>query len=224
MAEAEEVLTDAARHATVFAQRLWRRYNPAPDAPASLPLSEVAERLELLLAAVFGNNYRLRIAQPPARPTLLGRWFGRTPGPQRLAAVPATDGTNIWLPRTLDIPDRALAATLYKVMALQQAMRIRRGSALSHWRSLPPLVGALYHLLEAHAAERELLEEMPGLAGSVQALRACALAHRPPLSAFGAARRPLEIRVRELLAGQTGDFPQSPTPESSCEWGGSIGG
>ncbi len=222
MAEAEEVLTDAARHATVFAQRLWRRYNPAPDAPASLPLSEVAERLELLLTAVFGNSYRLRIAQPPARPTLLGRWFGRTPGPQRLAAVPATDGTNIWLPRTLDIPDRALAATLYKVMALQQAMRIRRGSALSHWRSLPPLVGALYHLLEAHAAERELLEEMPGLAGSVQALRACALAHRPPLSAFGAARRPLEIRVRELLAGQTGDFPQSPTPESSCEWGARL--
>ncbi|MBU2331385.1 MAG: hypothetical protein KJ881_04710, partial [Gammaproteobacteria bacterium] len=106
MAEAEEVLTDAARHATVFAQRLWRRYSPAPDAPASLSLSEVAERLELLLSAVFGNSYRLRIAQPPARPTLLGSWFGRTPRPQRLAAVPATDGTSIWLPRSLDIPDR----------------------------------------------------------------------------------------------------------------------
>lgn len=171
MAEAEEVLTDAARHATVFAQRLWRRYSPAPDAPASLPLSEVAERLELLLAAVFGNSYRLRVAQPPARPTLLADLFGRSPRPQRRAAVPATDGASIWLPRMLDIPDRPLAATLYKVMALQQAMRIRRGSALSDWRSLPLLAGALYHLLEAHAAERELLEEMPGLADSVQVLR-----------------------------------------------------
>lgn len=217
MAEAEEVLTDAARHATVFAQRLWRRYSPAPDAPASLSLSEVAERLELLLSAVFGNSYRLRIAQPPARPTLLGNWFGRTPRPQRLAAVPATDGTSIWLPRSLDIPDRALAANLYKVMALQQAMRIRRGSALSHWRSLPPLAAALYHLLEVQAAERELLEEMPGFAESVQALRACAHARRPPLSAFGSARRPLEARVRALLIGEADCVPQSPTPEASCE-------
>ncbi|PKL96249.1 MAG: hypothetical protein CVV19_18475 [Gammaproteobacteria bacterium HGW-Gammaproteobacteria-9] len=204
MAEAEEVLTDAARHATVFAQRLWRRYSPAPDAP--------------LLAAVFGNSYRLRIAQPPARPTLLADWFGRSPRPQRLAAVPATDGASIWLPRTLDLPDRTLAATLYKVMALQQAMRIRRRSALSDWRSLPPLAGALYHLLEAHAAERELLEEMPGLADSVQVLRACALARRPALSAFGAARRPLEARVRALLVDEADGFPQSPTPEASCDW------
>ncbi len=217
MAEAEEILTDAARHATVFAQRLWRRYSPAPDAPASLSLSEVAERLELLLSAVFGNSYRLRIAQPPARPTLLGNWFGRTPRPQRLAAIPATDGTSIWLPRSLDIPDRALAANLYKVMALQQAMRIRRGSALSHWRSLPPLAAALYHLLEVQAAERELLEEMPGFAESVRALRACAHARRPPLSAFGSARRPLEARVRALLIGEADGVPQSPTPEASCE-------
>ncbi|MFI8692957.1 nitric oxide reductase activation protein NorD [Stutzerimonas kunmingensis] len=217
MAEAEEVLTDAARHATVFAQRLWRRYSPAPDAPASLSLSEVAERLELLLSAVFDNSYRLRIAQPPARPTLLGNWFGRTPRPQRLAAVPATDGTSIWLPRSLDIPDRALAANLYKVMALQQAMRIGRGSALSHWRSLPPLAAALYQLLEAQAAECELLEEMPGFAESVRALRACAHARRPPLSAFGSARRPLEARVRALLIGEADCVPQSPTPEASCE-------
>ncbi|WP_278378683.1 nitric oxide reductase activation protein NorD [Stutzerimonas kunmingensis] len=217
MAEAEEVLTDAARHATVFAQRLWRRYSLAPDAPASLSLSEVAERLELLLSAVFGNSYRLRIAQPPARPTLLGNWFGRTPRPQRLAAVPATDGTSIWLPRSLDIPDRALAANLYKVMALQQAMRIRRGSALSLWRSLPPLAGALYHLLEVQAAERELLEEMPGFAESVQALRACAFTRRPPLSAFGLARRPLEARVRALLVGEADGVPHSSTPDDSCE-------
>ena len=63
MAEAEEILTDAARHATVFAQRLWRRYSPAPDAPASLSLSEVAERLELLLSAVFVVS-ALRVLMP----------------------------------------------------------------------------------------------------------------------------------------------------------------
>ena len=81
MAEAEEVLTDAARHATVFAQRLWRRFGPDSPEPKSVPLSEVAERLELLLAAVTGHSYRLRIAQPPPRPTLLAEMLGRSPRP-----------------------------------------------------------------------------------------------------------------------------------------------
>src|SRR3546814_9422074 len=102
-------------------------------------------------------------------------------------------------------------------MALQKAIGVRCGSALSLWRSLPPPAGALDHLLEVQAAERELLEEMPGFAESVRALRACAHARRPPLSAFGSARRPLEARVRALLVGEADGVPQSPTPEASCE-------
>ena len=34
MAEAEDVIADAARHATVYAQALWRRHRPAPPGPA----------------------------------------------------------------------------------------------------------------------------------------------------------------------------------------------
>lgn len=218
MAEAEEVLTDAARHATGFVQRLWRRFGPDSPEPKSVPLSEVAERLELLLAAVTGHSYRLRIAQPPPRPTLLAEMFGRSPRPHRLAAVPATDGASIWLPRAVHVPDRTLATSLYKVMALQQAMRIRRGSALIDWRSLTPMTGALYRLLEAHAAEQELLREMPGLAEAVRTLRAHALAFRPPLSAFGAARRPLEIRVRAWLGGELDELPLPSSAEDSCGW------
>jgi nitric oxide reductase NorD protein len=30
MAEAEDVITDVARHATVYAQALWRRHRPLP--------------------------------------------------------------------------------------------------------------------------------------------------------------------------------------------------
>ena len=52
MAEAEDVLSDAARHATVFAQRLWRRYRPLPDAPPTALLADIAPRLDLLITAL----------------------------------------------------------------------------------------------------------------------------------------------------------------------------
>ena len=69
MAEAEDVITDVARHATVYAQGLWRRHRPPSTVPAPLRLAEVAQRLDLLIAAVFGRSFALRVAQPPAAPT-----------------------------------------------------------------------------------------------------------------------------------------------------------
>lgn len=215
MAEAEEVLTDAARHATVFAQRLWQRYRPAPPAAPMLSLEAVAERLDLLLLAVLGQPVPLRVAQPPARATWLARCFGRSPRPYRREAVPATDGRQLWLPRGLGVADQGRAAVLYKAMALHQAMRIRRGSAQAAWRTLPPLAGALYQLFEAYAAECDLLRELPGCAADLQALRAECLARRPPLSAFGPARRGVEHRVRALLAGRAAGFPVATSPADS---------
>src|SRR5690606_1568994 len=97
MAEAEDVLTDAARHATVFARDLWRRHRPV-EAPQVLRLQDVARRIDLLVAAVFGRSYALRVAQPPAPPTWLARWMRRRELPAGTAALPATDGVSLWLP------------------------------------------------------------------------------------------------------------------------------
>ena len=63
MAEAEDVITDVARHATVFAKALWRRHRPAAARPTLLHLTDVAARIDLLLAAVFGRSFMLRVAQ-----------------------------------------------------------------------------------------------------------------------------------------------------------------
>jgi nitric oxide reductase NorD protein len=71
MAEAEDVITDAARHATVFTRALWRRYRPPAEIPATVCLSDISQRLDLLITAVFGAGLRLRVAQPPPHPTLL---------------------------------------------------------------------------------------------------------------------------------------------------------
>ena len=47
-----------------------RRDSPAPVRPA-----DVAHRLDLLIAAVFGRSFALRVAQPPASLTLMSRVF-----------------------------------------------------------------------------------------------------------------------------------------------------
>lgn len=199
MAEAEEVIIDAARHTTVFAQRLWRRYRRPPDAPVTLMLVDVAERLDLLLTAVFPERYRIRVAQPPARPTLLDQLFHRQDRPRRRDAVPATNGISIWLPQDSHITQADIGAELYRVMALQQAVRATRGSAQFIDQRVPAEVADLYLMLEAHAADLELLILLPGMSKPLERLKQYALASRPPLSAFSPRRLPVERYLRELL-------------------------
>ena len=76
MAEAEDVIVDAARHVTAYAQDVWRRRH-ATDAALPLGLADLAPRLALLLAAQYGGHWTLRVAQTPAPVTLLGRRFAR---------------------------------------------------------------------------------------------------------------------------------------------------
>ena len=201
MAEAEDVITDVARHATLYAQALWRRHRPAPAGAAPLALADVAQRLELLLAAVFGRGFRLRVAQPPARASRLGRLLLRQQLPPAQGAVAATDGQSIWLPGALGpgTPHEWQAAR-FRTLALRQAMRAERGSAEA-WTALAPLLAReLFLLLEARAADAALAARLPGLAGALAALGQEALALRPPLRAFAAPLQPVEALVRTALA------------------------
>ncbi|WP_043530122.1 nitric oxide reductase activation protein NorD [Litchfieldella xinjiangensis] len=201
MAEAEDVITDVARHATVYAQGLWRRYRAPHDTPGPIGLEDVAERLELLLQAAFGNTHSLRIAQPPAPPTLLDKLFRRGQRPRRQCAVPATDGVQIWLPAHLGIHDYALALARYRTMALQQAIRAQRGSAPYAHTLDTPLKRHLYLIFEAWAADAELVKHLPGMALSINDLKQYALSTRPALKLFPGARQPLESVLRQVLGG-----------------------
>ncbi|HWL28542.1 MAG TPA: hypothetical protein VNQ97_06505, partial [Burkholderiaceae bacterium] len=95
MAEAEDVITDAARHATIYARELWLRRRGHADKPKPVILAEVAERLDLLVTAIFGTSLPPRIAQPPAIPSFMHRLFRRHDVVQSRLAVPATDGRSI---------------------------------------------------------------------------------------------------------------------------------
>ena len=218
MAEAEDVITDVARHATVYAQALWRRHR-APTAIPTVTLADVAPRIDLLMTAVFGTRYRLRVAQSPAPPTFLVEVFRRRERPRPQRAIPATDGVSIWLPSDSGMTDSTLGMACFRTIALQQAMRASRGSVAHVGTFASPLIRDVYLLLEANAADEALARQLPGIVGSLNGLRRAALACRPPMASFPVERRPLESFVRTLLqqecGGPVGAVPLSATPEES---------
>jgi len=226
MAEAEDVITDAARHATTFAQALWRRHRP-DKSPASLHLADSADRLDLLIRAAFGDGLSLRTAQEPAPATFLRRWFVRNEPPPHTSALPGTDGTHVWLPRTMPAslpPD--MAAERYRVLALVQAMRARRGGASLHASTHRPLLRDLFSLLEAHAADHALIALLPGMAAPLERLHQAALEERPSPGTLPRALRSLERLARAILAAPAGaplaydpaELPTLPQAGGSRQW------
>ncbi len=210
MAEAEEVLADAALHATNFARGLWHRHRKGATAEPEISLREMAQRLDILLSSVFGKSYPIRIAQPPAPATFLTKVLRRDEGPRAMSAIPATDDTHLWLPARSMASEAAHALAQYRVLALQQATRAHRGSA-QHGRELSDaLEMGAYLVLEAQAADGDLIRLLPGTRRAVVEMRSSALRARPPLSAFPAYRKGLEQLVRLSLARDpANDAPSS---------------
>lgn len=221
MAEAEELVSDAARHATIYAQKLWRRYRPPPKGPPTAVLSDVAARLDLLISAVTGTSYPIRVAQPPAQPTLLARAFRRAQSPWQHRPIPATDGLRLWLPADSGLSDLEHGGEAYRVMALQQALRAQRGTAEALPSTSPTLLADAYLLLEAWAADEQLAQSLPGMAPAIERLRQLCLQRRPPLAEFSRSRQPLEILLRQLLGSRCGHvpkgFPLSQSPAQSLQ-------
>lgn len=201
MAEAEDVITDVARHATVFMQELWRRHRPVTGAP-QVALADVQARLDLLANAVFGRPFRLRPAQPPAPRTWLDKLARRRQAPPAAIALPATDGASIWLPRSL-AGAPAAALERYRVLLLVQAMRAVRGSARHAPATAVEL--AVYRILEADLADADLLRRMPGIAPALTRLRQQALAARPAPAVLAPVLRPIEQLLQDTLRGGIAD-------------------
>jgi nitric oxide reductase NorD protein len=219
MAEAEELVSDAIRHASIYARRLWLRYRPPPAAPATAVLADIAPRLDLLITAVSGHSQPIRIAQWPPRPTLLSRFYRRNQSPWLKQPIPATNGERLWLPADSALQDLDQGNEYYRVMALQQAIRAQRGSAQWLNPAWPALQADAYLLLEAWAADAELIEQLPGMAAALTRLRQYARQERPPLTDFSRARQPLEALVQQLLDTPSGEscaaMPLSPSPQHS---------
>jgi len=199
MAEAEDVISDLARHATIHAQRVWQRHRHDPDAPQAVRLTDVAPRIELLLDAVFGHHFDLRVAQPPGRRSFLRRIFRRHDLPRPRGAVPATNDRALWLPRMLDICDPEQGLERFRILALRLAMRAQRGSAAMAAQCSDVPERDLYTVLEAHATDVALLQRLPGAGPALQALARDALRHRPDPALVRPWFQPIEAVLQQLL-------------------------
>ncbi len=199
MAEAEDVILDAVRHATIYSRALWRRYRPPVAQALPLALADVAPRLDLLISALCERNFTLRVAQTPSPPSFLALLVHRHHGPRHRIALPATDGISIWLPTNLGRMPKDTASRYYRALALQQATRAMRGAAAHTPDLRDPLLHDLYLLCEAAATDSELARTLPGVANTLAVLRADALHSRPPLTTFPVQLQPLERLLRGVL-------------------------
>ncbi|QSI75047.1 nitric oxide reductase activation protein NorD [Niveibacterium microcysteis] len=200
MAEAEDVIVDAARHATVYAQALLKRRRAAVTGTEhAATLLELAPRLDLLLSAVHGRAWPLRVARAPIPVSALKRLFSREKGPYQLDTVPSADAHAIWLPRTLAGVSSVDAPVLYRAMALQQAQRVLLRREWADGMPAGGLARDFALVLEAVLADAALITKLPGLQRALAQLRAEVLRRRPSLERFPTARASLERWLRDRL-------------------------
>jgi nitric oxide reductase NorD protein len=193
----------------------------APPAAQPVVLEDVRRRLEVLLAGVYGHPITVAAAEAPRTP-VARRLFGRVPPHLRIQApLAASDGVRVLLPPRLD-PAEGDALTRYRVMAIQQAERLARGTALALPADESPLVRDLYLLAEGAAVEGAVVRTAPGLAAAHAAERAAALARRPPADALTPAEREVEALFRRVLAAEPGaalpELGDEPSPDASLAW------
>jgi nitric oxide reductase NorD protein len=200
-------LIRARRVLSRFADRLpplpfTRRRPPQP-----LELTAVRRRLELLLTAMYGRH--IPIAAPPT--ARRGGWWSRAWRSvslfQQPDVVAASDGEALRLPPEMDaLQGDEAAIARYRLLAIEQAERVLRGTAVIAAEASDDLERDLFLLRESASIDAAIARSMRNVAPTLAAARAEALARRPMLEGFSGAERDVEKLVRQLL----GADPQVP--------------
>jgi len=202
MAEAEDVLLEAAERATAAVRALWARRAGGAEA------AEAAgrRRLAAWLAAWSGRSLALFEEDPPAAPGWLARAWGRPPPwALRPRAVASIAEEALFLPRSTLLrlgsapdpapllPALALARRAAQPLARRTARRAEAADAEA------PVARDVAWALEAARLDAELARALPGLARALRAARREALGARPPLAQLSSAERAVETLYRALL-------------------------
>ncbi len=189
----------------------------------SVALETVHRRLELVIAALYGRPIALTATDraPKTFRARLETLLGVQADAHR--TTPTVEGETIRLPESLDAPDGTESAIArYRILAIEQAERIKRGTP-AHAPSTDPLERDLYSLREGMAIDAELMRRHPGLARTLTAERATALARRPMLTSLTTQEMKVELMLRDALAtGEPGPGDPEPdsdrTPSESLAW------
>ena len=192
---------------------LGRRRPPQP-----VELTTVRRRLELLLTAMYGRH--IPIAPPTARrhSRWSRTWRSVTPF-QQPEVVSASDGEALRLPPEMDAglgDDAAIAR--YRLLAIEQAERVIRSSAVVAAEAADDLERDLFLLRESAAVDAAIARGVRNVGPALAAARAEALQRRPMLEGFSGAERNVELLVRQLLAAPADAPPESVgTPATARE-------
>jgi nitric oxide reductase NorD protein len=219
-------LTSIARRATdtLVAALGTARTALGRQRPGVVRLDDVRRRLELLVTAVYDRPIPITVADAPKRrPWSFVRDLIGPPHLRRNAPLPTTDGERIQLPREIARGDAESALAEYRLMAIEQAERIARGTASRVPATATSVERDLYLLREGAVVDAAIARTVPGLRSALSAARALALSARPPLAALTVAERAVEGLLRESLgtdltrpAARAGATTE--TPDDSLEW------
>lgn len=203
MAEAEDVVLEAADRAFHALRAIWRRHAP-PAREDVVTLADESRRLGDWLTACFGRDWPLAPEDPPPHPGWLARCFGRpAPWAVRPAAVPCHEDGRIRLPRRLgpEAGDAEARRALLLLAALGLGRRLARGAEIE--APSEPLARDCFSALEGALGDAWIADAFPGLVPALDAARSRARAARPAgRCLLGAAERRVEALVRRLLAGR----------------------
>jgi nitric oxide reductase NorD protein len=187
------------------------------EVPGLVRLDDVRRRLELLVTALYDRpiaveSVRRRRARGIRRLLeLLRRGDGVPP-------LATTDGESVQLPPHLALGDPEATLARYRLLALEQAERLVRGTGAL----LPdePLARDLYLVAEGASVDRALARGRTRAA--LADARAAALADRPPIELLPPMERRVERLLRDALLDGAAHVPNGPppcaTPAESARW------
>lgn len=174
-------------------------------------LDDVRPRIQHYLRAMYGHAVSIESVEPPKEQGWTVRVL-RGLALIRERATSESDAQHIRLPAVLPGPRGAIPPLeQYRVMAVQHAERIRRGSALHARQATSDLERDLFQLAEAVTIDAEIVASQPGLRPALDAARADAMARRPKPRW----RTEIELRVEEMFRGawtHTERDPEFPAP------------
>ena len=221
MAEPEDLILDGAYVASRLARDIWRRYGPAA-AERVLRLADVRARLELFLNALFGSLIPVSAAELSAPVSWLGRLAGRR-GDAGAAPTAGTDGVRILLPPVIDASRGAGEAfQIYQLLAVEQAVRLSRGSATIDLGIENDEIQDWFSMAEAAAVDDWIVHHTAGLIPALRNARVVALTQRAGRLPHGDRERAIEDIVRAFLACDPqlpfAALPLFPAPADALAW------
>ena len=194
--------------------------------PHTVRLDDVRRRLELLVTAVYDRPIPIVTADRP-KTRLSTLWtdpFGAR-HLQRTEYLATTDGERIQLPSEIVAADADDALVRYRLMAVEQAERIVRGTTARLSAVASAMERDLYLVREGEVIDAAVARSVPGLRRVLVAARAEALGARPPLTALTRAERAVEAVVRGSLssdlttpAGRPDATAETGSPDDSLAW------